>query len=345
MTDEYRHFLANRFRKLHNLKDGSSVPLYDYMNAQYYVEIEIGTPKQKFKVCPDTGSSNLWVPSQQCSSLPCWFHTRYNSAKSSTYLPDGRKIEIKYGSGECAGFASVDHVAIGGYDANMTFAEMTTEGSISFLAAKFDGILGLAFQNISIEKIPPVLQVYFEKGLIDKYMVSFKVGQKEGQDGEMTIGGYNPDAFEGEIQWFPVAKELWWYFEFDDVLINDTSSGVCALFPEGKCAGVLDTGTSMIVGPTKYMDIIMKDINIDAFCQHLEWNPTITFVINGIKYPLTPQEYVLDLAGQGCLPAMMGMDLGVDFILFGDTFHRKYYTVYDMNIGGWPRLGLALAKW
>lgn len=87
-------------------EDGSSLPLTNYMDAQYYGTIEIGTPPQEFTVIFDTGSSNTWIPSKKCHSLACYLHSRYDSSESETYKKDSREFAIRYGSGAVEGFIS-----------------------------------------------------------------------------------------------------------------------------------------------------------------------------------------------------------------------------------------------
>ncbi|MBN3284982.1 CATEA protein, partial [Polyodon spathula] len=84
--------------------------------TEYYGEISIGTPPQNVTVIFDTGSSNLWVPSEA--------HHRYHSSDSLTYQVDGSQFSIQYGSGSLTGVLGIDLVAVEGIAvSNQQFGE------------------------------------------------------------------------------------------------------------------------------------------------------------------------------------------------------------------------------
>ncbi|XP_066362964.1 aspartic proteinase-like [Miscanthus floridulus] len=229
---------------------GDDVPLVDYLNTQYYGEVGLGTPAQNFTVIFDTGSSNLWVPSSKCYlSIACYLHPRYKSAKSSTYKKDGETCKITYGSGSIAGFFSYDDVLVGDLTVkSQKFIETTRESSITFIIGKFDGILGLGYPDISVGKAPPIWQSMQEQNLLAEDVFSFWLNRntEEESGGELVFGGVDPDHFKGNHTYVPVSSKGYWQFNMGDLLIDGQSTGFCAK----GCAAIVDSGTSLLAGPT-----------------------------------------------------------------------------------------------
>jgi phytepsin len=247
------------FRGNTNLGDSEDtdiVSLKNYLDAQYYGEIGVGTPPQKFTVIFDTGSSNMWVPSGKCYfSVACFFHSKYNAAQSSSYKKNGKAAAIRYGTGAISGYFSNDNVKVGDLVVkDQEFIEATREPGVTFLVAKFDGILGLGFQEISVGNAVPVWYNMIKQGLIKEPVFSFwlnrNVGEEEG--GEIVFGGVDRNHYKGKHTYVPVTQKGYWQFDMGDVLIGDKPTGYCT----DGCAAIADSGTSLLAGPTTVVTMI-----------------------------------------------------------------------------------------
>ena len=328
------------------LNSWPEVKINNYMDAQYYGEVSIGTPAQNFTVIFDTGSSNLWVPSSECSllSIACQLHDRYNAKKSSTYQKNGTAFSIQYGSGGVAGHWSQDTVAVGGVSATgVTFGEATTLSGISFLASKFDGILGMAFSAISVDNITPVFEVFVEEGSVSDGSFAFYLTSVAGEEGSsLVLGGVDPQFAATPFKYYPVILEAWWVIEVSAVVLGNKTYNI-------KNA-IVDTGTSVLVGPKATVAAMLKTLpnkgaqSVD--CDKISTFPTLSFIISGDTYTLDPTDYILQVTAQGetqCVLGIQGMALPSpleEAFILGDSFIHKYYTHFDMTNG---RVGFALA--
>jgi saccharopepsin len=327
-------------------KGGHGVPLNNFMNAQYYTEIEIGTPPQVFKVILDTGSSNLWVPSTKCTSIACFLHSKYDSGASSTYKANGSEFSIQYGSGSMEGFVSQDSLTIGDLIIkHQDFAEATKEPGLAFAFGKFDGILGLAYDTISVNHITPPFYSMINHGLVNSPVFSFRLGSSEEDGGEAIFGGIDESAYTGKISYAPVRRKAYWEVELEKVKFGDDELEL------ENTGAAIDTGTSLIALPTDIAEMLNAQIGAtkswngqyQVDCAKVPSLPDLSFYFDGKPYPLKGTDYILEVQGT-CISSFTAFDINVPggaLWIIGDVFLRRYFTVYDL---GRHAVGFAKSK-
>jgi hypothetical protein len=276
-------------------------------------------------------------------------HPLYDSSKSSTYIANGSTFNIMYGSGPVSGFVSEDVATVGDITVKyQLMAEINnTKGlGLAYKLGKFDGILGLAFPTISVNKMPTVFENMVAQKLVDQQVVSFYLADSSGSDGEMTVGGIDSTKYTGDLVYVPLTSETYWETKMDSFNINGASASSTT-----RC--ILDTGTSLLAGPSADVKKIAATVGAKPFflnkaeytidCSKIPTLPNIVISLGGANFTLTGADYTIN-SGSICLFAMTGIDVpapaGPLWIL-GDVFIRKYYTVFDW---GKKQLGFAPVK-
>jgi len=219
--------------------------------------------------------------SHKCWSLACWNHKTYDSSKSSTYTKDGQDFEIQYGSGGVGGTVSKDVARIGDIESPMSFGEVTKVEGKSFLLGKMAGIIGLAYDTISVDSLPTFMD---QTGLEDK---SFSFYLHTNPDKSyMVIPGMDTENY-GVIESHKVVEEKYWSLNLTGLAQGDKKITV-----DGTKA-VIDSGTSLLVGPREVVDPLIQGIAVDADCSNISSLPDLTFTIDTQEYVLAPSDYVL----------------------------------------------------
>lgn len=328
-----------------DMTGGHAVPINNFLNAQYFSEISIGTPPQSFKVVLDTGSSNLWVPSKKCGSIACYLHSTYDADKSSTYKANGTEFEIRYGSGSLSGFVSQDTLQIGDLTVEkQDFAEATSEPGLAFAFGRFDGILGLGYDSISVNGIvPPFYNMLKDKSL-DEPVFAFYLGNTD-QESEVVFGGVDEDHYEGKVTKLPVRRKAYWEVELNEIKFGKSSAKL------EDTGAIVDTGTSLIALPTTLAELLNSQIGAkkgyngqySIECEKRDGLPDLTFNLAGKDFTIGPYDYILEVQGS-CISALFGMDFPEPvgpLVILGDAFLRRWYSIY--NVGD-NTVGLAKAK-
>ncbi|KAJ4476867.1 aspartic peptidase domain-containing protein [Lentinula edodes] len=325
---------------------GMTDVIVNEVDMLYYGDLAIGTPGQGLTFDVDTGSADLWVPSPWCGSSK----NHYDGSQSSTYVDQGRRFAVSYGSGTVYGTTASDTVSIAGTAVlNQTFGVVYRE-SQDFQEYPNDGILGMAFGTISQSRSSTVFETMMKQGKLKWPCFSIHLARGQETGSEMCWGCFDPTKATGPISWFPVSHRAYWSIPmsgfdvagerttFDEVIISaiDTGTTFC-YFPESvateiyaKIPGSKDASTTYGSGFYTYPCISKVEIG---------------FLFGDSTFKLHPDDFNLGMSMYNpaeCIGGIFAMNAAQwpsNLAIIGDEFLKSWYSVYDYSNGG--RVGFA----
>jgi len=314
-----------------------AVPLNDEEQEQYWDgPISIGSNSQHFIIDFDTGSSDLWVPSTDCTDSGCASKNKYNSSASTTSEEQSGYFEIEYGDGSSvSGPIFADGVTVGGISVTgQHFASVT---NLSMAPDTFDGILGMAYPSLSNLQSPPFFQTAIDQKAVSKSQFSFYLADN---DSELYIGGSNSKLYTSDPEFHPVdTNPGYWKLTGGSVGVGSNTSVITNI------ETVIDSGTTCIFGPTDAVKTLWASI---PNSQELDSQPgfysypcnqsvDVSFSWGGKNWQLSEATFnfgtTTDSTGERCVGAIAGQDigLGASTWLLGDSFLRNVYTIFDVG--------------
>jgi len=247
---------------------------------------------------------------------------------------------VCFGAGEDTSFCT---------DKTQGFACATAEPGLAFVLAKFDGILGMAWDSISVDKIAQPMDQIFNHPDCKDQLFAFWLNRDQDSSkggGEMTLCGMDPKHYTGDIFYENLTATDYWRINIGGLTVGDTQ------IVGDTTPAIVDTGTSLLVGPTDQVEQIQTIIGgfpiapgeYVVLCNLVKFLPSVQIKIGGRDFELKPDDYILKTSEEGidlCIVGISGIDLppsiGPLWIL-GDVFIGRYYSVFDHAN---KRIGLA----
>ncbi|KNG90661.1 putative yapsin [Aspergillus nomiae NRRL 13137] len=331
------------------------LPLINYYDSFYILNLTLGTPAQQFAVALDTGSSDLWVNvanSSYCSSRgnPCKPFGLYDPDASSTYKDLDVDFNATYGDGTNAyGYYATDKLGLGDIhvdDMQFGVAESTTITQ---------GIVGVAYDTLTNEAAHEgktyanLPQALVNSGAIKSPAYSLWLNDPAASRGSILFGGVNKAMYKGELQTIPIVRTLGGYS-----YLAVTLTGVSV--EHGKESDdyssqlpivvLLDSGTTLTYLPNSLADSLYKKFNATFLeddglayvdCDLIEKDYTVNFDFSGATIAVGINELVLRVIARdfpegtctfGVVPSGDSQDA---MYILGDTFLRSAYVVYDLG--------------
>ena len=190
------------------------------------------------------------------------------------------------------------------------FAEATSEPGLAFAFGRFDGILGLGYDTISVNKIVPPFYNMIDQGLLDNNVFAFYLGNTatDGDESEAVFGGIDEDHYTGNITKLPLRRKAYWEVDLDAITFGKDTAEL------DKTGVILDTGTSLIALPSTLAELLNKEIGATKSyngqytvdCKKRDELPDMTFTLVGHNFTIGPYDYILEVQGS-CISSFFGM--------------------------------------
>jgi saccharopepsin len=109
---------------------------------------------------------------------------------------------------------------------------------LAFAFGRFDGILGLGYDTISVNHIVPPFYEMISQGSLDKPVFAFYLGSTK-QESEAIFGGIDEKHYEGKLIKLPVRRKAYWEVQFDAITFGKATAQLA------DTGAIIDTGTSL----------------------------------------------------------------------------------------------------
>ncbi|KAG5934213.1 hypothetical protein E4U60_004026 [Claviceps pazoutovae] len=314
-------------------------------DEKYLTPVQIGTPPQTLNLLFDTGSSDLWVFSNDTVADEVRSQTLYQPGNSSTATQlSGLTWQIKYADGaSSSGNVYQDVVAVGDLKVQKQAVQTAQKVSGDFTDDTMtSGLMGLAFS--SINNVQPTQQKTFMDNAEHSLNTPlFTADLKHQTDGKYNFGFIDAAAHNGPINYSPIDNSGGFW--------NWTSTGYAIganAFVKTPIQNIADSGTSLMLLPEEIVRVYYKAVP-GAYYDKVEAGfvfecatklPDFSFGVGTAKITI-PGAFInySRSSGTKCFGSIQTTESGI--VIFGDIAFKAALVVFDV---GKTRIGWAAKK-
>lgn len=333
----------------------------------YFANVTVGTPGQALALQIDTGSSDVWVPSSSAAlcgnakegGCP---NGEFTSSKSSTFNiveQDGFNISYVDGTGSVGSYFQ-DTFTIGGASIKQLQMGLATDTTIG------TGIMGIGYNTSEANigtgngtEYPNLPLAMVNEGIINSAAYSLWLNDLQATSGNILFGGVDTDKYSGDlisVKVYPDSQtgQVDSFTVAFTSLSATSSSGTDQITPPNYAeAAILDSGTTITLLPDNVAEAVFTELgavpdaslgavlvpcNLARNTGYLTYGfggaggPQIKVSVSQLVLPLTLTSGRTPTFTNGEAACQLGLQAAGDLpVLFGDTFLRSAYVVYDLE--------------